>query len=555
MIKQIIIKNYAIIDSLEIKFQKGFTTITGETGAGKSIILGALNLLLGSRFESINFKDKSRKSIIEGEFILSNNEMKKKLSEYDLDFDKEIIIRREFIFQGKSRIFINDTPVKLDVLKKISLSLVDIHSQHENLLLTNNIFLINLLDQFCATSFTDFRSILSDYKTLFHHYIEIKSKIEDKKRYIHQDINLDYYKNIINEFNEISNDLSEKIKYENELKLISNLHQIKSTISESIYLLEESENSIISKLNSSISNLNTVKGYDTNLDALNARLKENSVDIQDVVLDLNNLNNNLSYDAQRFHFLENILNKINSLEIKLNVHSVDDLILKVKDIETKVFTAENASNDINCLKNEMNNLHEKLINCVNSLTFYRKKSSNYIIELLKNDLSDLGISYCHLKFIFDKSVDLLINGNDKISLMLSFNKGHDLKPLSSIVSGGEMARLMLLLKTYLFSVNKFSTIIFDEIDSGVSGDIGRKMGRILRKISNQGQVICITHSPQIASLGNHHYKISKNEHANSMESKIEKLNSESRINEIARMLSGDHLNNEAIANAKKMLDI
>ncbi|MBJ04697.1 MAG: hypothetical protein CMP65_02185 [Flavobacteriales bacterium] len=208
MIKQIIIKNYAIIDSLEIKFQKGFTTITGETGAGKSIILGALNLLLGSRFESINFKDKSRKSIIEGEFILSNNEMKKKLSEYDLDFDKEIIIRREFIFQGKSRIFINDTPVKLDVLKKLSLSLVDIHSQHENLLLTNNIFLINLLDQFCATSFTDFRSILSDYKTLFHHYIEIKSKIEDKKRYIHQDINLDYYKNIINEFNEISNDLS-----------------------------------------------------------------------------------------------------------------------------------------------------------------------------------------------------------------------------------------------------------------------------------------------------------------------------------------------------------
>ncbi|MDC0189541.1 AAA family ATPase, partial [Flavobacteriales bacterium] len=447
MIKKLIINNYAIINNLEIEFQKGFTTITGETGAGKSILLGALNLLLGTRFESINFKDKSKKSIIEGVFEVSSPEIEDFFFKHELDYDGEIIIRREFVFQGKSRSFINDTPVTLEVLKVLSYSLVDIHSQHENLLLNNNIFQINLLDQFCENHFQDFKKIISDYQLLFQDYEEIKIKIEKKQRLLDKDINVDYYKKVIQEIEEIRLDLSKKDKYEQELKKISNLHQIKKSISEAMFLLEESENSIISDLSSVISRLNTVKEYDLDLESVECRLKENSIDIQDIILDLHRLNNNLSLDTTRLDFLEERIDKINSLEKQFNIYSTQDLLLKIDDMEKQVHIKEKASSDLISLNNKLNNLYNQLHIVADNITFYRKKCSVSIIELLKNDLSNLGISYANIIFEFTKSEHFVSCGNDNINLMISFNKGHEVKPLLNIASGGEIARLMLAIKT------------------------------------------------------------------------------------------------------------
>ena len=556
MIKTLSIRNYAIIDSLEIDFTKGFTTITGETGAGKSIMLGALNLLLGHRFESVNFKDQSLKCIVEGVFQVSDLNIQDFFMNYNLDYEENVIIRREFVFEGKSRSFVNDTPVKLEILKDLSLFLVDIHSQHENLLIHNANFHVNLLDSFSKHEFPEFKSILSDYSTNFHSLQKLRLEYEDYDRLLkNPDLDFDYNQEIVNQIDSLNLQLNEKEELELEYKKLNNIHNIKSILSEIIFLFENSENPIIGTLNTINSKLSGIQEYDVKILEIFNRLEANVVDMSDVLMDIHTVNHELNVDPARLEFVESRLNAINQLERKMNVFSFNELLDKVEVIRSKLEDSKNLCQKIDKIKTSIAMLEDKIETISNQLTVVRQKSAIILSDLVKKDLLNLGISNPSISFDFSTLIDFSPSGLDKVNLLFSANKGYDLKPILDIASGGEIARLMLCIKKHLFKVARFSTIIFDEIDSGVSGDIGRKMGRILQEMSINGQVICITHLPQIASLGTMHYKILKEELNNKTLTKTLQLTDNKRIEEVARMLSGDQVDEEAIANAKKMLDI
>ena len=556
MIDRLSIINYAIIDNLEIDFTTGLTTITGETGAGKSIILGALNLLLGNRFDSVNFKDKSKKSIIEAIFNVSHLKLQSFFLDNDIDNDSILIIRREFSFEGKSRSFINDTPVKLDLLKNLSLYLIDIHSQHENLLINNENFQINLIDKFAENTLPQFSQIFSNFQSLFKDLNTLILNLDSKKRRLsHTTLDIEFQRKIIFEVDNLNLELGEKEILDADYKKLNNIHLIKQNLSESLFLCEDSESAIRINLNSVISKLSDISEYDTEVNNLLNRLKQNAIDINDIVMDIHTINHNLNLDSNQLSFIEDRINSINILEKKLNVSTIEEIQSKTQLMKDELASLDLIESEISQLEKDKVSIENKLFALADELTLLRKRSAFDLIDLLKTDLSHLGIDNPNIEFTFLKTDNLLHTGNDKIDLLFSSNKGYDPKPLVNVASGGEISRLMLCVKKNLFSISSFSTIIFDEIDSGVSGEIGRKMGRILQNISTQGQVICITHLPQIASLGSQHYKVFKGDINNMALTSIKKLNFNDRIHEIARMLSGDEVNEEAIANAKKMIDI
>ncbi len=556
MIQKLFISNYATIDQIEIDFFSGFTTITGETGAGKSIILGALNLLLGHRFDSINFRDKNIKSIVEGFFDVSKLGLNTFFESNDIDYDNNIIIRREFLFQGKSRIFINDSPVKLDLLKQISFYLVDIHSQHENLLINDKNFQINLIDQYLGNQKTSYSDILSDYKYLFKEYNMLSMKIEEQKRLlIYQDQNSDFHDKIIKEFDILNLEIGEKEQIESEYFKISNIRVIKDSLANIISTFESSDFSLINNLNTIISQLNSIKEYDSKFKTLLLRLEKNLIDFNDILMDLHTINHDCNIDPHRLTFLEERINSINSLESRLNVMGVSNIINQITILKDELQSRFQIQNDIQKLELEKINIKERLLGISKKITILRNQGSIKLANILTKDLTALGIDHPRVHFKLFQTGELFYNGMDKIILFFSSNKGYDLKPIVDIASGGEIARLMLCVKKNLFSISSFSTIIFDEIDTGISGEVARKMGRILHAMSRQGQVICITHLPQVASLGNYHYKVLKNNYNDFTSTSIICLKDEERVKEIARMLSGDEVNQEAIANAKKMIDI
>ena len=555
MISKLFIKNYAIIDHLEINFSKGFTTITGETGAGKSIILGALNLLLGNKFDSVNFKDRSSKSIIEGVFNISTLNLKVFFSNHNLDYSDSLIIRREFLFEGKSRSFINDSPVKLEILKKISFFLVDIHSQHQNLIINNETFQIDLIDKFAIQNNTEFGKQLNNYKEIFKQLQCAQNDLDDKKRLISLDSDIAYKKQIIEDIDKLNLEPGEKEKNELEHKRMSNTHSIKEVFASILFLLEGAENSIMTGLHSINSQLDDLQEYGAETKDLLSRIKQNTIDLDDIVMEIHNLNHNIYLDPQKLELLEDRINAINSLEKRLNVYSVTALLDKKNALQKEIDSLDNIEESIKKLEKQVYELSKQLLDTAKELSLVRKEVASDIVILLEKDLLSLGIKNPNIRFEVNQSSDLLVNGIDTINLLFSANKGYELKPIIDVISGGEIARLMLCVKKQLFNIDTFSTIIFDEIDSGVSGDVGRKMGRILRDISLQGQVICITHLPQIASLGDFHYRISKVDGEKFSNTVIDQLEGDSRVSEIARMLSGEEVNLEAVANAKKMLDI
>ena len=556
MLNKLSISNYAIIDKIDINFLSGFSTITGETGSGKSIILGALNLLFGTKFESLNFKDKSSKTIIEGVFDISDLNLHSFFKDLDLDYDSSLIIRREFIFQGKSRSFINDTPVKLVVLKKISTFLVDIHSQHENLLLHNEAFQVNLLDRFCMNNFSTYSNIFDDYTVLFREFQDCLLVLQNKRRLIEKnDYDLEYYKSVIQEVESLNLSINEKENLEIEYKKLTNLHEIKNVLSQVIQLLEDSPNSVLSQLNLINTKFSDIIKYDASLNELTNRVKSNKIDINDITMEVHTLNHQLSFDVNRLEFIENRLNHIYSFEKKLNVSSIQELLEKVELIKVEIDKYIHLNRDIDILVKREIELRNKLEELAQSITFFRKKSAITLVDSIKKDLFELGIENPDLLFSFSKSNEFSLDGIDQVTLFFSANKGYEMKPLIDVASGGEIARLMLCVKKYFFGLGKVSTIIFDEIDSGVSGSIARKMGRILQDFSQHNQVICITHSPQIASLANLHYRVQKSIMNDITTTEIRELTSNDRVQEVARMLSGDDIDKEAVANAKKMLDI
>ena len=552
MITQLLIRNYAIIDNLEIDFAGGFTTITGETGAGKSIILGALNLLLGHRFESINFKDKTKKSIIEGVFNISNLHLKDLFLSHELEYDKTLIIRREFSFSGLSRAFINDTPVKLDLLKNLGFFLVDIHSQHENLLLRDDTFQIQVIDAFTKNKSPEFENIYSEYRAVFNELHTLEITLESKKRLLSRtDLDITHKEALIVEIENLNLQIGEKDEIELEYKKMNNLNEIKGAISDVTSIFEDIDNSIMSNLHIVISKLESIQQYDSVISDLLKRVKVNSIDMNDIMMEFHSINQSLNLDPNRLILIQDRFDAINRLEKKLNLFGINEILNKLSEMKEELKLFNSISKEINKIEIQIQSLEKKLFHIAHKLTVFRKKSAIELTNVIIVDLADLGIKNANIKFNFLNQSQLSPYGLDKVNLLFSSNQGYELKPIGDVASGGEISRLMLCLKKNLFNISQFSTIIFDEIDSGVSGEIGRKIGRVLKKMSKKGQVLCITHLPQIASLGDSHYRVLKYNNNNITTTKISKLSSEGQVQEIARMLSGDELNDEAIANAKK----
>jgi DNA repair protein RecN (Recombination protein N) len=555
MLKKLFISNYAIIESIEIDFTEGFTTITGETGAGKSIILGALNLILGNRFDYTNFNNETLKCIVEGLFDISHMNLSSFFVNNDIDYDNDLVIRREFNYKGKSRTFINDTPVTLDIVKKIGFKLVDIHSQHENLLIYNKNFQIELVDIFTQSQYPDYQAYYKDYLLRFKTLNTMELDLEKKRQDCISNMdNLESSRKTVDNIHSLNLNGLNKLALENEYNKINNAYSIKAGMHDALEMFD-GDHAILSNLNNIISKLSSLSHYDVEIAQVVDRLKENCIDISDICMDCHSINNKLSFSSDKLDVIREKLNSINSLEQDLKVSGVDEILNYCNVIEHKITLLDTSQEAIDHLNKSILIERSALLVVAKKISNYRQKSAVLLADCLKVDLSHLGMSDVDIEFRFTSLNTLSINGLDCIDLLFSANKGHSLNPIVNIASGGEIARLMLCIKKHLFGSVHFKTIIFDEIDSGVSGEIGFKMGQILKSMSHSNQIICITHLPQIASLGLSHYKVLKKTDTLNTTTNIIKLSTKQRLEEVARMLSGEIINEEAIANAKKMLDI
>tara|TARA_B100000674_G_scaffold406425_1_gene353426 strand:+ start:427 stop:2097 length:1671 start_codon:yes stop_codon:yes gene_type:complete len=554
MLTRLYINNFITIEEIDVNFSKGFTSITGETGSGKSVILDALNLLCGNRLDSSKIINREKKIVIEAEFDISNFNMLDFFDNNEIDYFDTTIIRREINPAGKSRSFINDSPVKLDLLKLFSLNIIDIHSQHESLLLNNEFFQLNFIDDFIKNKDNNYSSMISNYRDQYMVNQRLSDELEELR--IKNKIIKDEYENIVfslNELSEITLNKGEKKQLVNEYNFLKNSSEIKIQLEKTIKLLNIDDNSVIHQLNQILLSLKKIKNYSEKIEEFSKRVDNNIIDLQDISREIDIFYDSLDVDITKLSLIEDQLNKINSLEEKYLVKSFDALIDKRDYLLERKKEFLGIENNITELESKFIEHTKKIKNQAELISKKRREAAFKIEKLLINDLHSLGIKNAKILFEFNQLEKTNYHGIDSVDLLFSANKGMDLKPVKKIASGGELSRLMLIIKKHIFISNNLSTIIFDEIDSGVSGEIAEKVGLMIKEISKKQQVITITHLPQVASMSNFHYKVLKLENSNSSVTQLHNLNKEERILEIARLLSGKNISNEAVANAEKMI--
>tara|TARA_Y100001954_G_C15801407_1_gene600319 strand:- start:1013 stop:2683 length:1671 start_codon:yes stop_codon:yes gene_type:complete len=554
MLTRLYINNFITIEEIDVNFSKGFTSITGETGSGKSVILDALNLLCGNRLDSSKIINREKKIVIEAEFDISNFNMLDFFDNNEIDYFDTTIIRREINPAGKSRSFINDSPVKLDLLKLFSLNIIDIHSQHESLLLNNEFFQLNFIDDFIKNKDNNYSSMISNYRDQYMVNQRLSDELEELR--IKNKIIKDEYENIVfslNELSEITLNKGEKKQLVNEYNFLKNSSEIKIQLEKTIKLLNIDDNSVIHQLNQILLSLKKIKNYSEKIEDFSNRVDNNIIDLQDISREIDIFYDSLDVDITKLSLIEDQLNKINSLEEKYLVKSFDALIDKRDYLLERKKEFLGIENNITELESKFIEHTKKIKNQAELISKKRREAAFKIEKLLINDLHSLGIKNAKILFEFNQLEKTNYHGIDSVDLLFSANKGMDLKPVKKIASGGELSRLMLIIKKHIFISNNLSTIIFDEIDSGVSGEIAEKVGLMIKEISKKQQVITITHLPQVASMSNFHYKVLKLENSNSSVTQLHNLNKEERILEIARLLSGKNISNEAVANAEKMI--
>ena len=556
MLKKLVIKNFATINYVDINFSNGFSVLTGQTGSGKSIIVGALNLISGSRADFSKSYDNSKKIIIEAQFDISDLNFSSLFTSHDVDDESELIIRREIFPNGKSRSFINDSPVRLEILKNFSVKIIDIHSQHENLLLNNEFFQLNFIDTLLSFENKDYHDKLTLYQKKFSENQKLSQKIDQFE--FNNKLQSDELENLNKLYNEliIANlKIGEKKEISEQFNLLKNIFEIKKNLND-ISSYFQGENKIINSMERSNSLLKSISSYNDKLLNFSNRVSSNLIDIKDLCEEINIFQDKLIVDNNLMNEIEERLNLINSLEEKHFVDSEEKLLEKTNELSKKISLIKSDDFDLIKIKEEFAKNNEWLLLTADFISKSRIDFSKKIESLLIQDLEFLGISNAKLKFVINELDSLNYYGKDSVELYFTANKGHELKEIQKIASGGELSRLMLCIKKHLYSINNSSTIIFDEIDSGVSGKIAEKVGFFMKKISSNQQIIAITHLPQIASLANNHYKVFKTEKTDSKtETSIMKLNGDNRIYELARLLSGREITEEAIANAEKMLNI
>lgn len=552
MLKQLYIRNFTLIDELNITFNSGFSVITGETGAGKSIILGAIGLLLGQRADLKVIKSDRDKCVIEAHFDLRKYDMDSFFANNDIDYEPEdCIIRREINKNGKSRAFINDTPVQLTLMRELGEMLVDIHSQHQNLLLQKEDFQLNVLDIVANDN-----NELEDYRDCFLKYHEAIKELQKIKDSIAQSReNEEFMRFQFDEINKAQLVDGEQETIEQETEQLSHSEEIKEALYESDNALMSETSGAVEQVKIAASRLQSIENVYNNAKELAERLSNCHIELKDIAQEISHDVENVDFDPTRLNDLTQRLDHIYSLEQKFRVNSIAELLTIRDNLKESLENIDNSEDTINEIQQKVDTLNNECANKAKRLTKLRAQAAKKVETEMSGRLIPLGIP--NVRFQIElKNKELSEDGADKISFLFSANKSTPLQPVSQVASGGEIARVMLSLKAMISGVVKLPTIIFDEIDTGVSGRVAEMMAQIMQEMgNNERQVISITHLPQIAAIGSTHYKVEKEETAEGTISTMRMLNNEERINEIAQMLSGSNISEEAISNAKALLKL
>lgn len=552
MLKHLYIKNFTLIDELDIDFFNGFSVISGETGAGKSIILGAISLLLGNRADSKQIKQGEKKCIIEAVFTLAKGVYDDffKANGIDLDID-ETILRREINDSGKSRAFINDTPVSLTLMRDLGDQLVDIHSQHQNLLLQKEDFQLNIVDIIARNEqeLQHYKEAYTDYKNTEKRLVQLKKQLEESAE------NEEFMRFQYEEIANANLEKEEQEELEQEYKTLSHAEDIKVSLYDADNELNEDEMGVVKKLKKAADFLSSITAVYPKAEEISQRLDTVYIEVKDIAEEVGMATNDVDFDPKRLDFINEKLDKIYHLEKKFHVESIADLLDIANDLKAKLSAIDNSDEALNEVEAEVKAKEKRCKELAIALTNGRQKAAKIIEQDMKEKLVPMGIPNIQFQIAMD-SKPLASDGADKVEVLFSANKNSPLQPIAQVASGGEIARVMLALKAMISGAVKLPTIIFDEIDTGVSGKVAQQMAFVMQEMGNKNkQVISITHLPQIAALGSTHYKVEKRDTEKGTTSRLRQLSEEERVTEIAQMLSGTDISEAALMNARELLKI
>ena len=550
MLQHLTIENYALIKSLDIDFAKGFTTITGETGSGKSIILGALGLLLGQRADVQVLFEKDRKCVVEAAFDIKDLDLKPFFDDNDLDYDHTLLLRREIQPSGKSRAFVNDTPASLQVMKELGAYILDIHSQHQTLTLKNSDFQLSLLDVMCSS-----QDCKNSYKQEYNIYKKLKAELhnlEEQER--KEKADFDYYQFLFNELQQVQLQDGEQEQLEQEQKLLANAESIKTNLMAVIVACDDSDDAVVSRLQSCKSLLSKVAGYHSTIEDVYSRFDSCLIELRDIISEIESIDSEIQYSPQRQEEVNQRLDAIYRLQTKHGVNTIAELLEIQNQLDDKLQMVSSLDGKIEEARKALSFSEKKLSALARKLTALRKEAGLMLQKQIQPILSDLGMKDAEFKVEISQAEGFMPTGCDEVSFMFNANKGGELREIGKVISGGELSRVMLAIKSLITSNSLLPTIIFDEIDTGVSGEISGKVGCIMKRMSATTQVFAITHLPQIAAKADSHLKVYKKVEADRTLSQMISLEGNDRVEEIAKMLSADKVTDSALATARELMN-
>lgn len=551
MIKKLSVSNYTLIDELHIDFSAGFSVITGETGAGKSIILGALSLILGQRADLKSLRRSDEKAVIEGVFDIASYHLRDFFDENELDYDEgECILRREILPSGKSRAFINDTPVSLAQLKALGEQLIDIHSQHQNMLLADPRFQLRVVDTMAGDS-----ALLADYREHYRRWrerLQAYTRLQEENRSGREEE--DYLRYQLTQLDEAHLQEGEQEELEAELQTLQHAEEIKNELAVLQEFLHAEETGVVSLLNATLSRMRALSRLYPEVDEWAGRLESDYIDLKDIASTVDRSQENLNMDPERLAWVENRLDTYYSLQQKHRLASAAELLALRDSFAERLARIENYDEELATLKHEVDEAENQVRDLAERLTRVRRQSAADISHTLTERVKPLGMPHLQFEIEVSPRPQFDETGGDAIRFLFSANKNQPLQPVSEVASGGEISRLMLSLKALVAHAMALPTIVFDEVDTGVSGEIADKMARIMREMSRCMQVISITHLPQVAAWGQTHYRVYKSDTATATATHLVRLTDSERVEEIARMLSGSSLTAAALDNARELLN-
>lgn len=550
MLTHLAIQNYALINQLSIDFTNGLSIITGETGAGKSILLGALGLVMGNRADLSSLKNTDKKCVIEAQFAVKNYELQEVFETLDIDYEDETIIRREILPSGKSRAFVNDSPVNLSTLNALKKELLDIHSQHQTMELSDANFQFHIIDVLAKNDakIASYKRGLKKYNGLKKELKELlQNQDEAKQKY-------EYNLHLFTELEEAKLEIGEQESLEEKLEKLNNIEEIKLNLSEALQKSIDEEVGVQNLLYSLENNLQKISSYSKEYEELYQRISSVKIEIDDIVTELENENDSVEYNPNEVEELNDRLQLIYNLQKKHLVTTIEELKEVHKNLADKVAQVEGADEKIYKKEQEIKEVEVKLNDLAQTISEARTKVLPKLTKELEELLSELGMPHARFSIEVSLTDTFFFNGKDELSFLFSANKGGNFGELKKVASGGELSRIMLSIKKVLSENSQLPTIIFDEIDTGVSGEVSNKIAAIMQQMSQHMQVITITHLPQIAAKGTQHYKVFKQEMNGVTESSLKQLSSEERVVEIAEMLSGKEVSESALTHAKELLN-